>query len=150
MKKILSLLAILFSLHCAAQKVDVDDNDFITVDGKAYAKIERDGCGFAQDCKFYVSDTTGKKQIVIRIDEYNDPTKIQASNPKGRVVYFEFTFLESKQKAEVDVIGVKTIKVAKYVVKNELFKDGMISKEGVDNFVLINGTDFSKRKIRVR
>ena len=146
MKKILTLLAVFFTLNCTAQKVGVDDNNLITVDGKAYAKIDRDGCGFAQLCKFFVSDTSGKKQIVITLDEYNDPTEVQASNPKGRVVYFTFTFLESKQKAEVEAIGIKTIKVAKFIVKNELFKDGVISKEGVDNFVLINDTKFSARR----
>jgi hypothetical protein len=149
MKKIFSVLALFLSLQTFAQKVDVDDNDMITVDGVKYAKIERDGCGFAQNCQFKVYDTTGKLQIVIKFEDYNDPTKAQASNPKGRVTYFEFVFLESKQKAETDAVGIKSIKVAKFIVKNELFLNGMLNPTAVDNFVLVNEPSFSKRKLLV-
>lgn len=143
----LLLFCILLNHTLTAQKVEVDKAHRLTVDGQLYAFIEKDGCGFGSPtCGFTVQDSSGKKVLVIRLEEFNDLAERKPSNTQGRVTYLSFVFLESKQKAEIGLFSLKTEKVAKMIVKNELFKDGKLNQEAVDNFVLINGTPFSKRR----
>lgn len=128
-----------------SQDVDVEDNK-ILVDKKEYAGIEKDGCKSPAFCQFNVTSLSGKKVLVVVFREYKDIKEIKPSNPNGRVIYYEFIFLESKKKAEIAWVGGKTEKVAKAIVKEKLFKDGELDEAAVEEFVTVNGTNFSDKR----
>ncbi|MBK6276575.1 MAG: hypothetical protein IPF58_18665 [Saprospirales bacterium] len=61
--------------------------------------------------------------------------------------YFEVTFLESKEKAEIEYF--KQSKLAEFIVKSGLIVDGKITKDKEEEFILINGNKFSEEKSRL-
>lgn len=137
------------ALSSSAQKQEVqfqEETNLVLVDNKPSFKLEKVDCGFgAVDCHFDVFDLTGKKVLRINLREFNSPVEVSQSNPKGRVVYYEFVFLDSKQKTELDFMGIKSEKVAKSLAKYQLFADGVLNTKSVDEFVLSHGTPFAER-----
>jgi hypothetical protein len=145
MKKILIGLMFFYSSSLLAQDVSYE-KDKIFVDDKEYATMEKTGCkAFSVECRYDLLNFSGSKEIVIVLRDYKDPREITTANKDGRVLYFEFVFLRSKQKAEIAFTGLKSEKLAKVIVKAKLFKDGQLDEKAVDEFVLINGTKFSER-----
>lgn len=130
-----------FSAYAQKQKVTVDD-DTIKVDGHNYAIIEKKS-GLAFD--FTIKSLDGKEQIFFKMLEYNDPQEVNSGNPKGRVTYFEVTFLNSGNKCEVMCPGTKK-GTAKIVVENALIKDNAVDPDAEKKFILINGTKYSERR----
>lgn len=147
MKLFLNILLCTIPYIGFAQKVDHDDKtDMVTIDGIQSFKIDRIGCGWnMEDCHFDVFDLAGNKVIRINYHTFNSPAETSSGNPKGRVEYFEFVFLESKTKAEIKANVIKEVKVAKLIVKNNLFREGKLDTKAVDEFVLVHGTNFSSR-----
>jgi len=145
--KILLIALLFLPLALSAQKVKLDDKTHIvTVDGVNSFIIERFGCGFGlPDCHFDVHDLDSNKVIVINYKQFNSPVERKPSNPDGRVDYFEFVFLKSGKKAEIDAGRIKSEKVAELMVKNKFFVAGKLNDQAVDEFVLIHGTPFSQR-----
>lgn len=140
---------LLFAFNSLAQKQDVqyqEETHLVLVDNKPCFKLEKVDCGFgAVDCHFDVFDLTGKKVLRINLRDFNSPVEVSQSNPKGRVVYYEFIFLDSKQKTELDFMGMKSEKLAKSLVKYQLFTDGVLNSKSVDEFVLSHGTPYAER-----
>jgi len=150
MKKIVLIIQIIIaSFIVNAQKAEIkhdDKTNQVTVNGVISFKIERLECGFGMlDCHFDVFDIDGNKVIRINYREFNSPVEISSSNPKGTVRYYEFIFLESKQKAEIKYAGISSEKVAKRIVSGNLIVNGKLDIKAVDEFVLTNGTPFSER-----
>jgi hypothetical protein len=129
------------------QDVDFDKKtNEITVDGKPVFKVDREGCGFGDiDCVYKILDLQGKFLFRANMRQFNSPVEVSQANPKGRVVYLEFVFPETKQKAEVVFPGIKSEKIGKVVVKNNLIVDGVLDKKAVDDFVFNAGTPYSDR-----
>lgn len=144
---ILLLLAIPFISSAQKTKVDYDDKTHqVTVDGTHAFNIERIDCGFGMvDCHFDVFDKEGNRAFRINYRSFNSPVEVNASNPEGTVRYFEFIFLESKQKAEVKFVGISEKNMAKFIVSNNLMVDGHLDPKAVDEFVLTHGTPFAER-----
>jgi len=142
MKLFLTLFLLLSSFSIFAQKVEVKDS-VINVDNIPYARIEAEGGGFQQKT-VTISDLSNKPVIVIRYYNTNIISKKMASNPNGTVFFADFSFLQSKQKGQVESYFVKLEKIAKHIVKSKLFKDGKIDEEAVGNFVLINPIVYTK------
>ena len=133
-----------------AQKVDVDKDDMITVDGVKYAGIKKEGCGmFDAVCQFTVKNLSGKTVLIIKVNAIEGAVPKVPSNPTGRVTYADFIFLESKQKGQLDRFAMKTEKMAKIIVKAGLFADGNLSTEAIDNFILINPVVYGGKVERV-
>jgi len=147
MKKFGWVLLLSLPLAALAQKVNVDKKtNMVTVDKVYSFKIDRFDCGIgATNCHFDVSDTSGTKVLRINFREFKSFAERNASNPEGRIVYYEFVFLTSKTKAEINFVGGKEEKVAKAIVKNNLFLNGKLNEKAVEEFVLVNGTPFSVR-----
>ncbi len=149
MKQIVLLSLFLLPFLSYAQKTKIDINEEtneVSVDGTASFKLEKVDCGFAgTNCHFIAYDLAGTKVFSINLRSYNSPTEITSSNPKGTVHYYEYIFFESKQKAEIQYVGIKTEKVAKNIVTNKLFSDGKLDPKSVDEFVLSNGTPFADK-----
>jgi hypothetical protein len=150
MKKI--IFCFLFVLPCMlfAQKVKLDSKtNMVTVDAVNSFKIERSGCGWGMpDCHFDVFDLDSNKVIRINYKEFKSPMERKASNPEGIVRYYEFIFLASKTKGEVEYMFIKEEKMAKSIVKYNLFTNGKLNDKAVEEFILVHGTDFSERAKR--
>lgn len=137
-----------------AQKVKLDSKTHqVTIDGVNSFKIERNGCGLfdaAGDCYFDVHDIDNNKIMRITLKDFKSPMERNSSNPDGKVIYFEFIFLASKTKAEIEIPALKEEKMAKYILKNELIVNGKLNDKAVEEFILVNGTAFSERASRNR
>lgn len=145
------LTALLFiSSVAAAQDVDVKDNA-VLADGITFLRYEKEGCKmFSSTCVYNISDTAGKKEIVIQGKWYNDWAERKQSNPEGKVAYYEVVFLASGKKAELKHMGIGSEKkLMKTLVKAKLFENGQLNQKAVDEFVLVNGTPFSERRTRM-
>lgn len=140
-------LLLCLPLVSLSQKVDLNSKtNEVTVDGVHSFNIERSGCGFGMvDCHFDVFDTTGTKVIRINYRDFKSLVERQPSNPDGIVRYYEFIFLASKTKAEIEFMGIKEEKLAKTIVKNHLFNGGKLDEKAVEEFVLVHGTYFSTK-----
>ena len=141
MKQFTLLLFILTSFMAFSQKVTIDE-DTIKVDGKPYAIFEKSkGLGF----DFTIKSMAGTELFFMQFLEFNNPSKVTSSNPKGRVAYFEITFFNDKQKCEMD--GSLTKKaIAKFIVEKNLVVDGAVNQEAENKLVLINGMKFSEER----
>ena len=94
---------------------------------------------------YFVKDLRGKKLAFLKFYDYNDPKEISSANPKGRITYYEVTFLESSQKAEIPAFA-RQAKMAELLAKQNLVQNGIISKESEQEFILVNGTPYSKKR----
>jgi hypothetical protein len=137
----LAVLCMKVNAFAQKQKITVDD-DTIKVNGISYAVIEKKS-GLAFD--FRIKSLQGKDLINFQFQEFNNPNKANQSNPKGRVTYFEVSFMNDGQKCEVQSVGSKK-GVAKMVVENNLIKNNEVDTEGENSFVMINGMKFSQEK----
>jgi len=147
MKRVVLFLSLLLPLFGFSQDVDFDKKtNEITIDGKPTFKIDRQGCGFGDiECYYKVLDLNGKFLFRANMREFNSPVEVSQANPKGRVIYLEFVFPETKQKAEIVFPGIKSEKVGKVIVKNGLIKEGALDQKAIDDFVFNAGTPFSER-----
>lgn len=148
MKIFFIALLIIFPAIAYTQKVEIEKNK-ILVDNKEWAGFAKEGgCDLlANICNIELSSLSGKKEIVVRMLSFKDWKEVSRYNKEGTVWYWEFTFLSSRQKADMLVRynSKKDEKLAKDLVKAGFFKDGEIDPTAVDNFVLINGTKLSQR-----
>ena len=149
LKKIILTVLIGLPILLNAQKLKIEYDDKtnnVSVNGEISFKIERFDCGFGMvDCHFDVHDLDGNKVIRINYRQFNSPVERKAANPDGIVRYYEFIFLDSKQKAEIKYVGISSKKLANSIVTNKLIENGKLDKKAVDEFILINGTPFSER-----
>ncbi|MBK7554001.1 MAG: hypothetical protein IPI55_05255 [Flavobacteriales bacterium] len=138
----LLLLVVLFSFASVrAQKVDVDDG-IVAVDGTPYCKLVKKDCKLGL-CDFSVQTLDGTEIAFIKWREYNDKDKQMQSNPNGRVLFYDWTFLGTGAKCETDQISAKN--VAKILVDGPLMKDGVLNPDGEKKIVLVNGMRHSER-----
>ena len=146
MKNGLLAFLLLLAGFVSAQEVEFDKKtNFVSVEGKNSFKLVREDCGFSTDCHFEAFDMDNNKVFRITLRSFNSPVEISKSNPQGNVNYYEFVFLGTQQKAEIEYMGLNPKIVAKTIVKNDLFLDGKLNQKGVDEFILIQGTPFKER-----
>ncbi len=151
MKNSLLLLVLFGSLFSSAQKTKLDvkydrDSSMVSIDGVRSFKMEKIDCGFGMvDCHFDVFDLEGNKLIRINFRSFKSPVEVSKYNKDGTVSYYEFIFLESKQKAEIAFMSINSEKLARSILSNKLMVDGKLNHSAVEEFILVNGTPFSDR-----
>lgn len=149
--KILSILfvTILLAPVSYAQKPDVKKGNVLS-DGKAIAKIEKDGCGaLSPTCNFYISSLSGESLITVVALDMRDPLQVNAGNPDGLVRFLRFSFTGINGVAEIRnpaMLVTKLKDVAQSIVKGKLIKDGKLDETTVINFIRANGTRYSDRQ----
>ncbi len=149
MKKIIICILMSLPFFVNAQKIKVDSKTHqVTIDGVNSFKIDRTGCGWGVDCYFEVYDIDSNKIMRINLKSFKSPMEKSSYNTDGSITYFEFIFLATKTKAEVDLFALKEEKVAKYILKNNLIVNGKLNDKAVEEFILVNGTEFSERAKR--
>ena len=149
-KLFLLMLALLPVSAVLAQKIEVK-KDVILVDGQPYATLEADGCGVLDvQCLYYVKALTGDKRLfVVKQQVYLDPDHRDASNPTGRVLYLQYVFTAAGIAAETAyplTLHLRSIDVARKVVKAHLMKDGALDEQAAADFVTNNGSPFGERR----
>lgn len=149
MKKV--VLLIFFVFPFITGMIQKDDIKFdrktnkVTVNGINAFTLER--VGFGSKRYFNVYDSTQAMVIRINFKSVSSEHAASETNILGTVNYTEFVFLKSEQKAEIDFVKSKHIKVAETIVSYKLIVDGKLNSKAVDEFVSVNGTPYSGRII---
>lgn len=94
---------------------------------------------------YFIKNLKGDKLAFLKFNEYYDPKEISSANPKGRVTYYEVTFIESNQKAEIPAFA-RQIKIAEFLTNQHLLSAEGISAEAEQEFILVNGNPFSLKR----
>src|SRR5690554_4934817 len=149
-KKTTTLItAVLLTAVTFAQKAEVKKDEILS-DGKAIAKIEKDGCGaLSPTCNFYVSSLGGEQFITVVALDMIDPIQSNAGNPEGRVRFLRFSFTGINGVAEIRnpaMLATKPKDVAQSIVKARLIKDDKLDETAVINFIQANGTRYTDRQ----
>jgi hypothetical protein len=150
-KLILTTVLATAALFAVAQKIEVKKNQ-VLADKKPYLLFEKDGCKAldVENCTYYISDTSGNREIAVNYRTYEDPLKRNELNKSGIVNYYEVIFLKSKQMAEIPSEGFRSEKaLMTKLVKGRLFANGTLNNNAVDEFVLVNGRMFSDRRANI-
>src|SRR5690606_11144603 len=102
MKNLALLLTVmLFFTASFAQKTDVKKDEILS-DGKAIAKIEKDGCGaLSPACNYYINSLDDEPLIVVVALDMTDPMQRNAGNPDGKIRFLRFSFTGFDAAAEV-------------------------------------------------
>jgi hypothetical protein len=147
MKRSVFILSLVFlGLFSHAQKVEYNKKTKeVEVDGQFSFSIEKTGCGFDPQCYYDIFDKDGNKIIKLVYKSFKSPVEVSSSNPEGMVRYYQYIFLESGRKAENGFIFWKEKKLAALMVEFNLIKDGKLNEEGVKEFIMVNGNEYSER-----
>ncbi len=144
MKKNILLLAFtLFSLALSfgqKEKISIDKK-IVSVNGVPV--FELDVTDNANSIK--VSNLDGKELIFFKGLDFYDSQEITSGNPKGRVIYYETTFMNDQRQCELHIPGMRKAFV-KFILENKLIVDGEVNVEAEDRLILINGKKFSERR----
>lgn len=124
-----------------AQKIKFD-GDTVLVDGNKAFILDMVS---ASSFNFKLKTLDGKQVAFLQFNDFYDTQEISSSNTKGRVTYFEVTFLESELKCEMPNVGLKK-QIAKYINESELIQNQLANDKAIKDFVLIHGMKFTERK----
>lgn len=101
---------------------------------------------------YFLKNLSGKKIALIQSDCYDDPTSPNPNRYKYPSApaylsscYNTITFLQSKQVADFKYF-MKQINLAEFLIDSELIKDGTITQDAEDEFVLVNGNRNAEEK----
>ena len=122
---LITLLVITLSVH--AQRVDLR-NGMIFTDGKPYAVITRDNCGVFGNCRVTVSAPDGRTAMIISFDPQSF----------GGHTYAKVHFIKANKTARLEDLSTKTSKIAKIVVKANLFRNGELDETAAAGFLAAN------------
>lgn len=128
MNKILVIFTLFFCLSnfAIAQKVDFDKKTgLVSLEDETLFKIERQG---SKDFYFDILNLEGERLFVVKY-------KYGAEYTDG---WFEFIFLDAKEKVEVaDEWSASRKILARYIHNNGLIKDGALNQEAIEEFILL-------------
>ncbi|OJX37628.1 MAG: hypothetical protein BGO87_11175 [Flavobacteriia bacterium 40-80] len=114
------------------------DNDIVLVNNIPVFKLKT-----FQMQTFTLYDLNDTKLAIFNCLDYYDSKEISSGNPKGRVVYFDVTFLnDDTDKCEIPCNGFKK-QLAQYIQEYGLVKEGKLDETAVKQFVKIHGNKFS-------
>ena len=87
----------------------------------------------------------GKELAYFKGADFYDSQEITGGNPKGRVIYYETTFMNDQRQCELHIPGMRKA-FAKFIIENKLVVNGEINVAAEDRLILINGKKFSERQ----
>ena len=87
----------------------------------------------------------GKELAYFKGLDFYDSQEITSGNPKGRVIYYETTFMNDQRQCELHIPGMRKA-FAKFIIENKLVVDGEINVVAEDRLILLNGNKFSERR----
>jgi hypothetical protein len=155
MRKAIFLLPLMvFATTVNAQKIRYDRKTLqVTSDGQYVCSIEKIKKGkIVQKISFDIFDKNGDKVIQVNWIEAYDlkkricipspPNGFPTGNPFGRTVCYEFVFLATQQRAEIDYVGMQCGNIASILIKNGIFADGLLDINSVQQFVKTTGRPY--------
>ncbi|MDD2983440.1 MAG: hypothetical protein PHQ74_08630 [Crocinitomicaceae bacterium] len=140
---ILLLTFALFSItstFAQKDKISIDKN-IVTVNGVAVFELDVTDNGNS----IKLSNLDGKELAFFKGLDFYDSQEITSGNPKGRVIYYETTFMNDQRQCELSIPGMRKAFV-KFILENKLVVDGEINVAAEDRLILINGKKFSERR----
>lgn len=149
MKKITFILLMMVGLSVSyakdkGPKVDVKD-DTVTIDDKSVFILEKVKGSNPGVRNYFIEELNGKKLAFIKYESYKDPKEVESANPEGNVNYYQITFIESKQTAEIRFY-LKVNKLAEFLLEQKLIQNGTISEESENEFILVNGNPYAMKR----
>lgn len=94
---------------------------------------------------YYVRNADDKLLIVFKYVTYKDPRLVSQSNPHGNENYYEIKFFSDPVlESECSYRFLKGL--VKLVYEKKLINNGVLNMERVNEFVVINGNTFSRRR----
>lgn len=134
----LLLAAFITTTTINAQKVDYDKKSaVVSIDGEAVFKMERSG---SKDFYFTIRNLEGEKLFLVNY-RYNESDYTNG--------WFEFVFLASEEKVTVkNQSGFSRKLLSKYILRNELIKNGELDEKAVKEFILVKEFEPTK-EIRI-
>lgn len=126
--KFFSIIILLcITVNANAQRVDLR-NGMIFTDGKPYALLMRDNCGVFGKCRVTVSAPDGRTAMIISFDPQSF----------GGHTYAKVHFIKANKTARLEDLSTKANKIAKIVVKANLFKNGELDEAAAAIFLAAN------------
>lgn len=125
-----------------AKKGYAFDDDILSKDGVALFKLTKSKSNMHLGYNdVTISSLDGERLIFCQVIEFADP----AVTTTGKSQYYEMTFLDNGGKTEVRWY-MKMKNFAEMLADNNLIKDGELDSDAVQQFILINGAKYSKRR----
>ena len=145
------LLLILFTACIATSfakdkkaKIDIVD-DTVKVEGKSVFILETIKKPKFEYKDYFLKGLDGKKAALLIAECYDDPTRPNPDRYKYKYAseylstcYYSITFLGTKKISDFPIY-FKQIRLAEFLVDAELVKDGIITADAEDEFILIHG-----------
>jgi len=132
-------------------KIEIKD-DTVIVLGKPSFILDQIKKPKYESKDYFLKDLSGKKIALIQSDCYDDPTRPNPNRYKYSSApaylsscYNTITFLQSKQVADFKYF-MKQNNLAEFLIDSELIKDGTITQDAEDEFVLVNGNRNAEEK----
>ncbi len=156
MKNALILVSLFLGLNSIQAKdkkpkVDVAD-DTVTIDEKASFILDPIKKAKFEAREYFLKDLSGKKLALIQSDCYDDPTRPNPDRYKYpyasqylNTCFSTITFLSDKKVADFNYYH-KQVKLAEFLIESGLIKNGSVSAEDEDEFVMVNGTKNTEEK----
>ncbi len=123
MKQIIFLLLVCISTTVFSQKIDIDKEDNITVDGAPLCKLIATGNAFQPS--YSIQDMEGNELILIDESDLKTPNNTS-------VMSWMFTDMDKTAFVPLSIPIKKTI--AKTIVKYKLIQEGQLNEDGVRKF----------------
>lgn len=94
---------------------------------------------------YYFRNSDGKLLIVFKYITYKHPSLVTSSNTSGSESYYEIKFFsEPVMESECNYVFLKSL--VKRVFDSQLIVNGQLNMEKVNEFVVINGNNYSRRR----
>jgi hypothetical protein len=94
---------------------------------------------------YYFKNADGKMLIVFKFASYRDPLLVSQSNTNGTQNYYEIKFFSDPVKeSECRYMFLKGL--VSLVYDKKLIVEGKLNEEKMEEFILINGSTFSRRR----
>ncbi len=135
---IFAIALMLFNMSFA-QKVKIKDN-FALVDGAPYIQWEK--VSSIESSLRGLNST--EEEIFASWLNYSDPARVTSANPEGKVRWVELYFPTLELRCEVRSCSRKEL--VKTLMRNNIYVDGLLSKENTLKLVKKYGMRFSESK----
>ena len=156
MKKIFSVLMLLaFFVTAQAQKEKVKleydkKTGIVSTETEPVFKVLEEKSAQLPSAKDYtIQNLEGKNLFILAWNDFEDARERSQSNPNGRVIYYEVTFLNEK-KDKVEIAYNTFMNIMKVIYHSDLIKDGKLNPEAVELFVIKNGNKFGVQREHAR
>ena len=147
------LLAFFVTAQAQKEKVKLEydkKTGIVSTETEPVFKVLEEKSAQLPSAKDYtIQNLEGKNLFILAWNDFEDARERTQSNPNGRVIYYEVTFLNEK-KDKVEIAYNTFMNIMKLIYRSDLIKDGKLNPEAVELFVIKNGNKFGVQRENAR